>query len=58
MIDALIRDFRQPEYLHVLINPLPIYGLAVGLIGYWMGRDVRAQNATVPIGAVIPPSPL
>jgi glutamate:GABA antiporter len=32
--------------------------VAIGLIGYWMGRDVRAQDATVPIGAVIPPSPL
>ena len=27
MIEALLRDFRQPEYLHVLLNPLPVYGL-------------------------------
>jgi len=32
--------------------------VAIGLIGYWAGRDVRADQATVPIGAVIPPSPL
>ena len=32
--------------------------VVVGLIGYWFGRDVRAQGAAVPIEAVIPPSPL
>ena len=32
--------------------------VGIGLIGYWLGRDVRAQHATVPISAVIPPSPL
>jgi amino acid transporter len=32
--------------------------VAIGLIGYWLGRDVRSQQATVPISAVIPPSPL
>jgi hypothetical protein len=33
MIDAILRDLRQPEYLHVLLNPLPVYGLAVALLG-------------------------
>ena len=33
MIDAILRDLRQPEYLHVLINPLPVYGLAIALFG-------------------------
>jgi hypothetical protein len=33
MIDALFRDLQQPEYLHVLLNPLPVYGLAVALFG-------------------------
>jgi len=32
--------------------------LAIGLIGYWFGREVRSQDATAPIGEVIPPSPL
>jgi amino acid transporter len=32
--------------------------VGIGLIGYWLGRDVREHQATVPIGAVIPPSPL
>ena len=33
MIEAILRDLRQPEYLHTLINPLPVYGLAIALFG-------------------------
>jgi hypothetical protein len=33
MIDAILRDLRQPEYVHVLLNPLPVYGLAITLFG-------------------------
>ena len=33
MIGALLRDLRQPEYIHVLLNPLPVYGLLVGWVG-------------------------
>jgi hypothetical protein len=52
MIDALLRDLRQPEYVHVLINPLPIYGLAMGWIGLIIAavlRSRRAQIATLSI---------
>jgi alpha-D-ribose 1-methylphosphonate 5-triphosphate synthase subunit PhnH len=33
MIEAILRDLQQPEYLHVLLNPLPVYGLAIALFG-------------------------
>jgi hypothetical protein len=33
MIEGFLRDLQQPEYLHVLLNPLPVYGLAVALFG-------------------------
>jgi hypothetical protein len=52
MIDALLRDLRQPEYIHVLINPLPIYGLAmawIGLIASLCLGSRRAQIATLAI---------
>jgi len=48
--DALLRDLRQPEYVHVLINPLPIYGLLmswIGLIIAFFLRSRRAQIATL-----------
>src|SRR5881392_4232425 len=41
---------RQPEYVHILINPLPIYGLAVSWIGLVIAfflRSRRAQIATL-----------
>jgi len=50
MIDTLLRDLRQPEYVHVLLNPLPIYGLASGWIGLIIAfflRSRRAQIATL-----------
>jgi len=50
MIETLLRDLRQPEYIHVLINPLPTYGLAMGWIGLVMAfflKSRRAQIATL-----------
>jgi hypothetical protein len=50
VIDTLLRDLRQPEYIHVLINPLPIYGLAmswIGLIIALLLKSRRAQIATL-----------
>ena len=41
---------RQPEYVHILINPLPIYGLAISWIGLVIAfflRSRRAQIATL-----------
>jgi hypothetical protein len=52
MIDILLRDLRQPEYIHVLINPLPVYGLAMGWIGLIVALFLgsrRAQIATLAI---------
>ena len=50
MIGTLLRDLRQPEYIHVLLNPLPVYGLLVGWVGLVIGlalRSWRAQIATL-----------
>jgi glucan phosphoethanolaminetransferase (alkaline phosphatase superfamily) len=52
MIDTLLRNLRQPEYIHVLINPLPIYGLAMGWLGLVIAlflHSRRAQIATLGI---------
>ena len=47
MIDTLLRDFRQPEYIHVLLNPLPVYGLAMGLIGLMVAVVLRSRPAQI-----------
>jgi hypothetical protein len=41
---------RQPEYVHVLLNPLPVYGLLLSLIGLIIAfvlKSRRAQTATL-----------
>src|SRR2546423_15697716 len=47
MIATLLRDLRQPEYIHVLINPLPVYGLAGGLIGLFIAICQRSRRAII-----------
>lgn len=47
MIASLIQDFRQPEYIHVLINPLPVYGLAMGLLALMIALIQRSRPAQV-----------
>ena len=32
MIEGFLRGLRQPEYVHVLLNPLPVYGLLISWI--------------------------
>ena len=46
MFEAILRDLHQPEYVHVLLNPLPVYGLAVGLIGLLVAICIRSRAAT------------
>src|SRR5207244_12767980 len=47
MIAALVRDLQQPEYIHVLLNPLPVYGLLVGWVGLVIGLALRSRPAQI-----------
>src|SRR5215212_4541671 len=47
MIEAFLRDIRQPEYIHVLLNPVPVYGLAVALIATVIGILMRSRSAQI-----------
>ena len=53
MIDILLRDLRQPEYIHVLLNPLPVYGLLVGLIGLLIAILLRSRKAKITALAIV-----
>lgn len=44
MIQALFRDLDQPEYLHTLLNPLPVYGLAVAIFGLIAALYLRSSG--------------
>jgi hypothetical protein len=45
--EALLRDLRQPEYIHVLLNPLPVYGLLVGWVGLVIAVLLRSRRARI-----------
>jgi glucan phosphoethanolaminetransferase (alkaline phosphatase superfamily) len=47
MIEILLRDLRQPEYVHVLINQLPLLGLAMGCIGLIVALLLRSRSAKI-----------
>jgi hypothetical protein len=50
MIDGFIRGLRQPEYVHVLLNPLPVYGLLISwiaVIAALISKSRRAQIVTL-----------
>jgi hypothetical protein len=50
MIQGFIHGLRQPEYVHVLLNPLPVYGLLIswiGLIAALISKSRRAQIVTL-----------
>jgi hypothetical protein len=42
-LDAL----RQPEYVHVLLNPLPVYGLSMGVLALVLASALRSRRAQV-----------
>jgi hypothetical protein len=49
-MQAFLRALRQPEYVHVLLNPIPVYGLLVAWIGLVISfflKSRRAQIATL-----------
>ncbi len=44
MIEAFLRDLQQPEYLHVLLNPIPLYGLAFAFFGLIAATYLRSRG--------------
>jgi hypothetical protein len=53
MLASFLKDLSQPEYIHVLINPLPVYGLAMGIIGLIIALLQRSRPAQVATLALI-----
>jgi uncharacterized membrane protein len=53
MFATLSQDLSQPEYIHVLINPLPVYGLAIAIIGLIIALIQRSRPTQVATLALI-----
>jgi hypothetical protein len=49
----MIVHLSKPEYVHVLLNPLPVYGLAVGVIGLIIALLLRSRAARVTALALV-----
>src|SRR5581483_7763448 len=47
MMETFLRDLHQPEYLHVLLNPVPVYGLAIALLALLISLCLRRRNARI-----------
>ena len=46
-------DLRQPEYIHVLLNPLPVYGLLIGLVGLVIALILKSRRAQIATLALV-----
>jgi len=46
-VHTLLRDLQQPEWVHVLINPLPVYGLAIGVVALIVSFFVSSRSAQI-----------
>jgi hypothetical protein len=53
MLASLSKDLSQPEYIHVLLNPLPVYGLTMGIIGLIIALFLRSRPAQIATLALI-----
>ncbi len=50
-LTILREHLGQPEYMHVLINPMPVYGLSMGVIT--LGIALIARSRSIMIAALI-----
>jgi len=53
MLATLSQDLSQPEYIHTLLNPIPIYGLTMGIIGLIIALFLRSRPAQIATLALI-----
>jgi hypothetical protein len=47
LIQGILRSLRQPEYVHVLLNPVPVYGLLIAWIGLIMAVVLKSRRAQI-----------
>jgi hypothetical protein len=45
--DSILAHLKQPEYIHVLLNPLPIYGIALGALALVIAMLLRNRRAQI-----------
>lgn len=43
----LLQQLKQPEYVHVLLNPIPVYGILCGVLALMIGLLLRSRPAQI-----------
>ena len=46
-MNIFFKHLSDPEYMHVLLNPLPVYGLAIAVIGLALALIFRSRPAII-----------
>jgi hypothetical protein len=46
-VHTILDHLKQPEYVHVLLNPLPIYGIALGILALILALILRNRRAEI-----------
>jgi hypothetical protein len=44
-LESILAHLKQPEYVHVLLNPLPIYGIALGAFALAFAMILKHRRA-------------
>jgi hypothetical protein len=44
-IQQILQTLKQPEYVHVLLNPLPVYATSMGVIALFVALLLRSRPA-------------
>jgi len=47
VFQSILVHLRQPEYVHVLLNPLPIYGIPLGALALAVAMFLRNRRAHI-----------
>jgi len=46
-MNQILQHLNEPEYMHVLINPLPVYGLSVAVLALVFALFFRTHRLTI-----------
>jgi hypothetical protein len=47
VFESILNHLKQPEYVHVLLNPLPIYGIALGIVALVVSMFLKTRRAHI-----------
>lgn len=53
MIHDLLQQLKQPEYVHVLLNPIPVYAMVSGILALIVALILRSRPAQITAFVVI-----